>query len=178
MEKKFELVFERVIGHEGKYQNDYNDRGNWTTGVVGKGELKGTKFGISAMSYPKVDIKNLTVPQARAIYERDFWEKPKINLLPFEMAFQVFDYSVNSGSSKAIKDLQTILGVTSDGIIGNNTINRANDASKNIDLRNDVLIKLNAMRLRYITTISTFSTYGKGWVKRIAENLEYATKDN
>ncbi|MEZ9473500.1 glycosyl hydrolase 108 family protein, partial [Vibrio lentus] len=68
-------AFERVIGHEGKYQNLYDDRGNWTTGVVGEGERKGTKFGIAAMSYPHLNIKQLTIEQAKEIYYRDFWLK-------------------------------------------------------------------------------------------------------
>ena len=46
----FDKVFNRVIGHEGGFQNMHHDRGNWTGGKVGEGELKGTKFGLSAMT--------------------------------------------------------------------------------------------------------------------------------
>src|SRR5690554_991684 len=69
----FDLAFERLIGHEGKFTDNRADRGNWTTGRVGVGELKGTKFGISAMTYPHLDIKSLTLEQAKDIYLRDFW---------------------------------------------------------------------------------------------------------
>ena len=68
----FNKVFDRVIGHEGGFQADPKDRGNWTSGVVGQGELKGTKFGLAAMTYPHLDIKNLTVDQAKAIYFEDW----------------------------------------------------------------------------------------------------------
>ena len=50
MDSKFILSFDRVIGHEGLFQNDRDDRGNWTSGKIGVGELKGTKFGIAAMT--------------------------------------------------------------------------------------------------------------------------------
>ena len=36
----FDKAFERVIGHEGLFQNDTKDRGNWTTGVIGQGSTK------------------------------------------------------------------------------------------------------------------------------------------
>jgi hypothetical protein len=29
----FDLAFERVVGHEGLFTDDPNDRGNWTSGV-------------------------------------------------------------------------------------------------------------------------------------------------
>ena len=57
----FERAFEKLIDHEKGLSLDPKDRGNWTTGVIGKGELKGTKYGVSAMSYPHLDIRNLTL---------------------------------------------------------------------------------------------------------------------
>lgn len=63
----FKKAFELTVGHEGGYGNDKRDRGNWTTGVIGEGELKGTKYGVSAMSYPDYDIENLTLEQAEKI---------------------------------------------------------------------------------------------------------------
>ena len=66
----FDQAFERLIGHEGNFTNDKDDRGNWTTGIIGKGQLKGTKYGISAMTYPQLDIKNLTLDQAKQIYKK------------------------------------------------------------------------------------------------------------
>ena len=39
----FDKTFERSMGHEGGYQCDPKDRGNWTGGEVGKGVNKGTK---------------------------------------------------------------------------------------------------------------------------------------
>jgi hypothetical protein len=55
------------------YQNDRTDAGTWTGGRVGQGDLKRTKYGISAASYPSLDVANLRLDEAKAIYERDFW---------------------------------------------------------------------------------------------------------
>ena len=63
------ITFPFVIGHEGKWGNDRRDRGNWTSGVIGKGELKGTKYGVAAHAYPELDIKNLTIDDARKIID-------------------------------------------------------------------------------------------------------------
>jgi len=56
----FDQAFALVVGIEGGFSTDQNDPGNWTSGKVCIGEFKGTKYGISAASYPHLDIPNLT----------------------------------------------------------------------------------------------------------------------
>jgi lysozyme family protein len=163
---KFDQSFMALIGHEGGFTDDPKDRGNWTSGVIGKGELKGTKYGVSAMSYPQVDIRNLTLDNAKAIYKRDFWDKAKCDTLPDAIRFDVFDMAVNSGVKRAIETLQSALGVKADGIIGNQTM----EAIKALDPQ--LLDKrLSGHRLLFIANVGTFPTYGRGWVRRVANNL-------
>ena len=169
----FEKAFERLIGHEGGYSIDRNDPGNWTGGKVGSGTLKGTKYGIAANTYPNLDIKNLTIEQAKAIYKKDWWDKLGADQLHPAIVFQLWDFAVNAGKSRAIKELQQAVGVPDDGIIGPKTI----AAVKAKDV-NDVLLLLASERLCFYTSLSTWSTYGKGWTNRVAENLKYAAQDN
>ena len=169
----FDQAFERLIGHEGSFTNDKKDRGNWTTGIIGKGQLKGTKYGISAMTYPQLDIKNLTLGQAKQIYKRDWWDALSANSLDTAIVFQVWDFAINAGMATAKRKLQSAVGVADDGIIGNITLKAINSA----DL-NDVLMKFNAERLTYYTKLSTWPTYGKGWTNRVAGQLRYAAIDN
>lgn len=169
----FETAFDRLIGHEGKFTNDPKDRGNWDTGVINRGTLKGTKYGISAMTYPDLDIKNLTLDQAKKIYKRDWWDKINADKLNPAIVFQVWDFAINAGMSTAKRKLQQAVGVADDGVIGTQTLQRIN----NMDL-NDVIFKLCAVRLKYYTSLSTFNTYGRGWVNRVADNLYYAATDN
>jgi hypothetical protein len=66
----FDQAFHRLIGHEGGYSDDRRDPGNWTKGKIGAGILKGTKYGLAANTYPNLDIKNLTLAQAKEIYKK------------------------------------------------------------------------------------------------------------
>lgn len=173
MSLTFDQAFERLIGHEGKFTNDRQDRGNWTTGVIGKGELKGTKYGISAMTYPDLDIKNLTLVQAKQIYKRDWWDKINADQINPTLVFQVWDFAINAGMGTAKRKLQLAVGVLDDGIIGKLTIQAINKAELN-----DILLKFNAERLKYYTSLSTWPRYGKGWTLRVAGQLHYAAVDN
>lgn len=169
----FDKAFERVIGHEGGYTADPKDRGNWTSGIIGQGQLKGTKFGISAMSYPNLDIKNLTVEQAKAIYKKDFWDTLGMDKFLPAMQFQLFDSAINHGWRRVVPMLQRAAKVADDGIIGPKTIAAVNA----MDL-NDMLMRFLAERIEYFTKVSTFLTYGKGWMMRCANNLRLAAEDN
>lgn len=173
MSLTFDIAFDRLIGHEGKFTEDPNDRGNWTTGVINKGQCKGTKYGISAMTYPDLDIRNLTLDQAKAIYKRDWWDRINADDIHSAIVFQVWDFAVNAGMGTAKRKLQKAVNVAEDGIIGSMTIK----AIKKADL-NDVLMKFNAAKLKHYTSLSTWPRYGKGWTIRTADQLNYAALDN
>src|SRR5574337_1062858 len=93
---EFSEAFQRLLGNEGSYSDDPADPGNWTGGKVGEGELRGTKYGISAKTYPALDIAHLTAEQAQAIYYADYWMAHKLDQLPDVLRFDVFDGAVNS----------------------------------------------------------------------------------
>lgn len=169
----FDEAFKRLIGHEGGYSTDRRDPGNWTGGRVGVGTLKGTKFGLAANTYPNLDIKNLTLAQAKAIYKKDWWDKLGADGMHSAIVFQLWDFAINAGKSRAIKELQQAVGVPADGIIGPQTL-----AAVNAHDLNDVILSLTAERLKFYTSLSTFKTYGKGWTNRVADNLKYAAQDN
>lgn len=169
----FDQAFNRLIGIEAGYTNDPRDKGNWTGGQVGVGICKGTKYGIAASSYPKLDIKNLTLDQAKAIYKSDWWDAIGADKLPTAIIYQVWDFAINSGMTTAKKQLQQAIGVTADGVIGSVTIAKINS----MDL-SDVLMLYIAERITFDTALSTWATYGKGWMNRMAKNLCYAAVDN
>lgn len=167
----FDQAFDRLINHEGGYSNDRNDLGNWTGGKVGVGELKGTKFGIAAHSYPYLDIKNLTLEQAKEIYRRDFWDI--LGDAHSSIKFQVFDAAVNHGHGNAIRFLQRAVGVADDGAWG-----KVSQAALNRMETNDVLLRFVAFRLKFWASLRSFDIYGRGWTNRGAENLLFAAEDN
>lgn len=168
---KFLQAFGELIGHEGGYKCEAEDRMDWTGGEVGKGELRGTKYGISAGTYPHLDIKNLTMEEAQAIYLRDFWNRFKGDEYPYELGFQIFDAEVNHGKTMGIRFLQKALGVGVDGIVGSITLGRvrAMDEDK-------VIMRFLGVRMRFFTSCKTWNTHGRGWANRVADNLIAATE--
>ena len=144
------LAFDLLMYNEGGYVNDPKDTG---------GE---TKYGICKKSYPEVDIKNLTLDKAKEIYHQDYWRSCKCDYLPDCLSVAVFDYAVNSGTMRAIKDLQAALGVTVDGIIGNQTIGAAN----RVPLK-PVLEELHNRRMNFLMGLKNWKYYGNGWGTRV-----------
>lgn len=169
----FDEAFDRLIGHEAGYSDDPRDPGNWTGGRPNVGVLKGTKFGIAANTYPDLDIRSLTLEQAKAIYRRDWWDKIGADEVDPAIVFQMWDFAVNASMGTAKRQLQRVVGVAEDGVFGPRTL----AAIKAMD-KNDVLMRFNAARLRYYTSLSTWGTYGKGWTNRVAGQLDYAAQDN
>lgn len=157
----FDEAFDRLISHEGGYVNNPADPG---------GE---TKWGISKRSYPFLTIKNLTRDDAKAIYKKDFWDAIRADRLPTSVLYQVFDFAVNSGISTAIRKLQKAIGTADDGHWGPISQGIAETTSEC-----DMLLLFNAERFEFWASLSTFSTFGKGWVRRGAGQLRYAAKDN
>jgi len=152
-----------IFGHEGGFTANRADPGNWTGGKVGAGELKGTKFGIAANSYPLIDIKNLTLGEATEIYRRDYARKIRFDDLPPGLDFATLDYAVNSGPHKAATELQNLVGVADDGAIGPITL--AAIASRNAKT---LITQLCDRRLAFLKRLSTWGKFGKGWSRRVA----------
>lgn len=117
-----------VLAHEGGYQAMPDDPGNWTGGKLGAGELKGTKFGLSAATYPTLDIAALTEAEAAAIYRRDYWDRWGFAQLPAAVAAKLFDAAVNIGIDDAVCALQRALraarsvSIEEDGKLGPATL--------------------------------------------------------
>lgn len=153
-----------VAAHEGGFQANPADPGNWTGGKCGVGVLRGTNWGISAAAYPDVDIRALSRQQAAALYRRDYWNRVRGDDLPPPLALLVYDFAVNSGVNRAARTLQQVLGVAQDGAIGPVTLAAVRSRSgKGADLCAEYL----AARLLFLTGLPTWRTFGKGWGKRL-----------
>jgi lysozyme family protein len=160
MNLTFEDAFDRLISHEGSYVNNPLDPG---------GE---TKFGISKRSYPLLNIATLDIETARAIYKKDFWNQLGDDAHP-SIKFQAFDFAVNSGIQTAIRKLQLAIGVADDGNFG--PISRLRLSKMPVS---DVLLLYLAARLEFMTKLSTWDHFGRGWAQRIAKDMTYAAIDN
>lgn len=156
----FDLCFDRLIGHEGGYVNDPADPG---------GE---TQWGVSKRSYPDLDIRRLTREDAREIYRRDFWGRINADEMPPAVAWQLFDFAVNSGIETAVRYLQRAAGVADDGHWG--PASRAAVAARTAS---DLVMLLIAERLDFMTRLKNWPDHGRGWARRIAGNLRHGATD-
>lgn len=150
----FDIAFERLIGHEGGYVNHPADPG---------GE---TKFGITKRTYPGEDIRGMTLDRAKSIYLRDFWGPAGCDLVPDAAKFDLFDTAVNSGVRMAVKLIQRAVGVVDDGVIGPQTMQAISGMPGP-----RLVARFNGHRLHYMTDLSTWASFGKGWARRVANNL-------
>jgi lysozyme family protein len=153
----FDQAFERLIGHEGGYVNHPHDPG---------GE---TKFGISRRAFPMEDIANLTLERAKFLYRRDYWGPAGCDLVPDPIRFDLFDMAVHSGAATAIKALQRAVGEHPDGVLGPLTLQalQSTPAPR-------VVARFNAERLYKLSDLPAWPAFGRGWVRRVADNLRNA----
>lgn len=154
-----------MIGVEGGYVNDPMDRG---------GE---TKFGISRRAYPDLDIRNLTLEGAMAIYRQDYWERLKLGAVESQaIAEELFDTGVNCGVSVAGRFLQEALNLVEDsslvvdGIIGARTI----CTLQLCRYRQALLKAMNGLQFNhYYSNVKSSpgqKRFFRGWLKRVWEN--------
>lgn len=152
--------FDRAIGavlkHEGGYVNDPADPG---------GE---TKFGISKRAYPHLDIKNLTVKQAKAIYKRDYWRYDRFRQQ--RVAGKVFDMAVNMGHKPAHRILQQALNAQGfslkvDGIVGRRTLGALN-RSKSRPLMDELRALMAKRYAELVLKNRQLKKFLRGWMRR------------
>lgn len=160
----FDDAFERLVSHEGGYINHPSDPG---------GE---TMFGVTARvarAHGYAGPMNL-LPRERAksIAKSAYWDRIRADQYDGAIGFQVFDAAYNHGIENAVRFLQRAVDVVDDGEIG--AISLA--AIKGMSVT-DVLARFNAERLNFYTKLSTWTTFGKGWARRIVGNLRHGAED-
>lgn len=152
---EFTDIIDYVLIHEGGYINDPDDPG---------GE---TKFGISKRAYPGLDIKSLSIDEAKLIYKRDYWEKSKAPLLPPELRYIHFDTAVNMGRGRAAKLLQDSVKTTADGLIGPNTLKAVKARGT---VRNYAIQRLK-FYIKIVVNKPSSLKYINGWYGRVIDIL-------
>lgn len=174
-----------TFGHEGGLQCDKADPGNWTGGRVGVGRHGCTKYGIAANTYPREDIRNLTLDLAAYLYRRDFWSVMQGDRINSQiLAEEIFDAGVNQGIRTAIRNAQTAVNlayypqppVKVDGVMGPATLARLNGT------RQDA-VYVNLIDLRYGRYYAIASRnpkmmpYFRSWTIRIKNNVRKAVNE-
>lgn len=154
----FEQAFDVLLGHEGGFVDHKDDPGG------------ATRYGITAAvarahGYAG-PMRDLPLAVARGIARTAYWDKVRADELPAALRYVVFDGAYHSGSAQSVKWLQRALGVADDGVIGQQTLAAA-AACDPVATRARIL----GQRLRFLTGLKTWPSFGKGWARRMADLL-------
>jgi lysozyme family protein len=144
-----------------------SDPGNWTGGAVGRGSLRGSRFGISSASHPGVNVRTLTLAGARAIYRSHYWQPIAGDALPPGLEVLLFDSSVHHGWPRAVRWLQAAIGASErGGQVGPVTLAALNSA---IEREGAAVIaaKVLSAREAFLRASPAWRRFGRGWARRL-----------
>jgi lysozyme family protein len=168
MISNWDKSFDMVIAHEGGFTNDERDPGN----KLPDGRKGSTMLGCTQANWEKYighevtqdDMKALKKEDVKPLYKKDYWDAVRGDDLPAGVDYAVFDFAINAGPAAARKMIQKALGVTADGSIGPATMKAIQEAEGK-----DLLDKFSHSKEAFYKSLPTFQTYGKGWLKRVAD---------
>lgn len=157
--RNYEKIMEHIFEFEGGYVDHPRDPGGATNMGITRKTLSAWRGG----SVSKQQVRDLTKQEARAIYRKRYWDYVRGDDLPAGVDAIVMDAAVNSGPARAAKWLQSELGVSADGVIGPVTL----AAAENHPHPAKLVAKALDRRERFLRSLRTFPTFGKGWMRRL-----------
>jgi lysozyme family protein len=159
MQRNFARALSLVLKHEGGYVDHPKDPG----GATNKGITIATFRRYVKRDGTKDDLRRISDADVARVYQKHYWDKVRGDDLPDGLDYAVFDFAVNSGTGRAPKYIQRVLGVAQDGVIGPATLKAAHNA--NVEFAID---RLCDDRMAFLRGLSTFSTFGRGWTNRVS----------
>jgi murein L,D-transpeptidase YcbB/YkuD len=157
----FDTAFTILMKHEGGYSNHADDTGGAT--------MWGVTEAVARANGYTGEMRKLPQEFARKVYRAAYWDAVRADELPEAVRYSVFDAAVNSGVKRAVRWLQEAVGTNADGVIGPKTL-----AAVRQQVPDALNAKYNGVRLQFMTDLSNWSSFGKGWARRIASNLQGA----
>lgn len=155
----FDTAFSKLLVHEGDFGHHPDDPGGATR--------YGVTEAVARRAGYRGDMREFPLDLAKRIYRFEFWEAVKADELPADVRYIVFDGAVNSGVSQSAKWLQRACGVVDDGIIGPKTLAAANALNSQA-----LKAKILAQRLRFMSGLTNWPAFSRGWARRIADLME------
>lgn len=155
---RFEASLARVLAVEGGYAEHRADSGGATKYGITRRRLAQHR----GRAVSKSEVRALTTAEATVIYRAMYWDALRGDELPAGIDHAVFDFAVHSGVPRAVRALQRAVGVAEDGRIGPATLAAARKADAEL-----ALARLCADRLAFMTGLSAWGTFGRGWSARL-----------
>lgn len=168
MKQNFEQCMGWLLEHEGGYVNHPSDPG----GETNLGVTRAVYEQYAGRQVLDGEMQGLTHDDVYPIYKENYWDRVRGDELPSGVDWSVFDWGVNSGTSRSAKALQRIVGVEQDGGIGPMTLQAVAEMEEA-----EIIEQMHYVREKFYRSLSTFDTFGKGWLRRNDETKEQALHD-
>jgi len=165
MKENFERSLALVLQHEGGYVNHPSDPGGRTNlGVT-------QRVWEDYVGHPvdEATMRSLTREMVSPLYRKEYWDAVHGDKLPCGADYLAFDFAVNAGSFRCVKTIQRALNITADGVIGPVTLKAIQDTNAE-----DFINNFSAAKESFYRGLTTFPTFGKGWLNRVAEGKKAA----
>ena len=166
MKENWDEAIKHILKYEGGYVNHKDDPG----GMTNLGVTKRVWEDWSGKPATEADMRALTVEMVSPLYKKRYWDAVRGDDLPSGVDLCVFDCAVNAGVGRASKFLQQAVGVLADGQIGPMTV-----AATTAKPAEEVIEAFCNLREAHYKSLSTFATFGKGWMRRL-DSVEAESK--
>ena len=177
MESNFRHCMDFVFAREAGYVDHPKDPGGATNLGITIGTLKTWRH----REVTKQDVKDLGKHEAALIYHAWYWLDGWCEVLPSGIDLLIFDAGVLSSPGRALDFLKAELGIPlPQGKHHYPAHRHLGDPKMAYVLRQlaerpvpDIIMGLCERRRKFYRGLSTFSTFGKGWMSRVmqAEHL-------
>lgn len=170
---RFDISLGRVLKHEGGYVHDSLDSGGRTN--LGVTQAVWEEFVGHPVS--EADMRNLTVEKVSKLYKQRYWDRVQADKLPKGVDYVVFDFAINAGVGRAVKTLQSTVGATPDGIIGNGTLASVNamDAKELVNQYSDARVDFYQ---GIVAKKPDQARFIRGWLNRVEDARKLGLEDH
>lgn len=163
----FDFAFGFSIKHEGGFVDHELDRGG------------ATKYGITINTLSKWrqkevtidDVRDLSLEEAKNIYRAWYFNPLKLDQCYNAVTSTIiFDQAINRGTHTVAKEIQFLLGVKQDGIIGPKSLQALNEVNQ----KEFQIEFFKVSQLSYVNIVQNRpnqTVFLKGWINRTHEIL-------
>ncbi len=159
-----------ISRYEGGYGWDRNDSGGPTKfGITCYDLAEHRHATMDSMARWAPLVRAMSLTEAEAIYAAKYATACRFNDLDTGKDCVIFDFGVNSGSSRAVKYAQRVVGVAIDGILSPTTLREINHSNTAAFIN-----ELCDARLAFLRGLRIWDTFGHGWSARVRDLRTYS----
>jgi lysozyme family protein len=166
---RFDECLQIILRFEGGFVNDPVDNGGATNKGITQRTYDAFRHDSGLSGRP---VKLISGDEISSIYKTRYWFVAKCPLLCSPLDLYTFDAAVQHGPARAVKQLQSALGVTADGQWGPKSIDALNEEI-NAGQVKELAAHLIATRLDFYEHIiennPSQERFRNGWMNRIEQ---------